>query len=156
ALTCGQDKALILWDVKTGNIIRRFEGHTDVVESADFSPDGQTLLTGSDDKTVILWDVATGKLIHQFDMPEAVYVVTFSPDTHQAFIGVGGGTGYLLNLASGAVIQRFIGHTRSLWSGVFSPDGKHLLTAGTDRWIGLWDIETGQLINRLQGHSGNV
>jgi hypothetical protein len=36
-------------------------GHADVVVSAQFSPDGKTLLTASDDKTARLWDVASAK-----------------------------------------------------------------------------------------------
>jgi WD40 repeat protein len=46
-----------LWDVQTGQELRRFAGHTAGVEDAVFSPDGKYILTGSDDKTARLWDV---------------------------------------------------------------------------------------------------
>ncbi len=35
-------------------------GHTDNVSSVVFSPDGQTLVSGSWDGTIKLWDAATG------------------------------------------------------------------------------------------------
>ena len=37
------------------------QGHSDVVRSVAYSPDGRQLLSGSDDKTVRVWDVATGQ-----------------------------------------------------------------------------------------------
>ncbi len=40
-----------------GQLIRTFEGHTGLVTSVAFSPDGTRLLSGSTDKTLKLWDV---------------------------------------------------------------------------------------------------
>ncbi|MGA7733612.1 MAG: AAA family ATPase, partial [Chloroflexia bacterium] len=40
-------------------------GHSDIVNSVAFSPDGKTLASGSYDGTIILWDVATGQQIGQ-------------------------------------------------------------------------------------------
>ena len=53
---------LILWDLQRYTEIRRFEGHTDWINSVVFSPDGQTALSASGDHTLILWEVAPGKL----------------------------------------------------------------------------------------------
>ena len=39
------------------------EGHKACVNSVNFSPDGQYLISGSDDKTIKLWDISTGKEI---------------------------------------------------------------------------------------------
>ncbi|MDE2827370.1 MAG: hypothetical protein OXL40_08695 [Bacteroidota bacterium] len=54
------DDTIRLWDVATGQEVRRFEGHRDWVNSVVFSPDGAQLASGSDDDTIRLWDVATG------------------------------------------------------------------------------------------------
>jgi WD40 repeat protein len=53
-------KAALLFDVASGRQLRSFTGHSDVVTSVAFSPDGKTVLTGSDDETARLWDVRTG------------------------------------------------------------------------------------------------
>jgi WD40 repeat protein len=50
-----------LWDAFTGEQLAAFQGHTDRVTSAAFSPGGELLATGSSDKTVKLWDAATGQ-----------------------------------------------------------------------------------------------
>jgi WD40 repeat protein len=46
---------MILWDVATGQIVRRYEGHKGNVTAVAFSPDGQSLLSGSADATVRVW-----------------------------------------------------------------------------------------------------
>ncbi|MYK41387.1 MAG: T9SS type A sorting domain-containing protein, partial [Gemmatimonadetes bacterium] len=48
-----------LWDVSSEQEIATLQGHTDRVTSVSFSPDGQTLVSGSLDQTVRLWDVST-------------------------------------------------------------------------------------------------
>ena len=49
------DKTVILWNVATGRMINKLEGHSRFVTSCAFSPDNRLLATGSNDKTVIVW-----------------------------------------------------------------------------------------------------
>jgi hypothetical protein len=57
------------------------EGHQSSVLSVSFSPDGQTLATGSNDKTIKVWNLATGKEIRTLQGHQSiVYSVSFSPD----------------------------------------------------------------------------
>jgi WD40 repeat protein len=56
-------------------------GHTDVVFSVAFSPDGQHIVSGSDDKLVKVWPVSGGKeLASLAGHTSDVYSVAFSPD----------------------------------------------------------------------------
>jgi len=57
-------------------------GHTNRVNSVAFSPDGQTLVSGSGDGTVRLWQVSNGALRETFDEETGpgVHSVAFSPD----------------------------------------------------------------------------
>jgi WD40 repeat protein len=43
--------------VATGQVLGTLSGHTDVVASVAFAPDGKTLVSGSWDGTVRLWGV---------------------------------------------------------------------------------------------------
>lgn len=49
------DNVVRIWDVKTGILIERLEGHTAGIYSVGFTPDGEGLLSGSLDKTVKQW-----------------------------------------------------------------------------------------------------
>lgn len=57
----GGDGKAYLWEVASGRVVRRLEGHAgDAVSKVVFAPDGRTLATAAHDRTVHLWDVATG------------------------------------------------------------------------------------------------
>jgi WD40 repeat protein len=47
-----------LWEVDTGRLVARLEGHAGQVNCLAFSPDSTRLASGSYDRTVRLWDVA--------------------------------------------------------------------------------------------------
>ncbi len=85
-LATGGDDGVTLWDVKTGQIIRKMEWKEkdDFVTSIVFSHDGSVLASISHDNFhVALWDVSTGKLLEKQPPVEKRYVyaksVLFSP-----------------------------------------------------------------------------
>jgi len=48
-------------------------GHSHVVNSVAFSPDGNRVVSGSDDTSVKIWDVATGALVSSFVVLRGVW-----------------------------------------------------------------------------------
>jgi WD40 repeat protein/chitodextrinase len=54
------------------------------------------------------------------------------------------------------LIQTFEGHTDSVKSVAFSPDGKMALSGSSDNTIKLWDVETQQEIRNFKGHNDKV
>ena len=70
-----------LWDRATENTVYTFEGHTELVTSVAFSPNGQCIVSGSHDTTVRLWDVASGATLCTLEgHTETVNAVQVSPD----------------------------------------------------------------------------
>jgi WD40 repeat protein/DNA-binding CsgD family transcriptional regulator/tRNA A-37 threonylcarbamoyl transferase component Bud32 len=48
---------VIIWDYASGTLLQKLTAHSSAISNAVFSPDGQTLYTGSLDGTVRQWDV---------------------------------------------------------------------------------------------------
>ncbi len=128
-------------------------GHTDLVSSVAFSPDGTKVLTGSRDKTAKLWDAGTGEPIRTFSgHTDYVESVAFSPDGTKVLTGSGDKTAKLWDAGTGLVIRTFSGHTSSVTSVAFSPDGTKVLTKSYPD-AKLWDAGTGQEIRTFSGHT---
>ena len=54
------------------------------------------------------------------------------------------------------VARVLTGHTSNVISAVFSPDGKTVVTASSDKTSRLWDAATGRELRALNGHTANV
>jgi WD40 repeat protein len=143
-------KVLRLWDVATGKEIRLLEGHTDVVLSVAFSPDGTRALSGSGDRTMRLWDVATGKEIKRFEGHGAlVNSVAFSADGNRVMSGCGDGNLRVWDLKTGRHVYTLVGHGTYVTSVAFSPDGRYLLSGSGDWTMRLWDAKSGRELLRM-------
>ena len=56
-------KIVKLRSVANGREIKKFEGHSDTVNSVSILPDGKTALSGSTDGTIRLWDLQSGETL---------------------------------------------------------------------------------------------
>ncbi len=164
-LTGSGDKTARLWTVN-GEILKEFnvefvdfekvelideysDDYYGVINSVAFSPDGQSIITGSDDLTARLWNL-NGDLIQEFiGHSSIVYSVAFSPDGQSFITGSEDFTARLWNLNSG-FIQEFIGHSSAVFSVAFSSDGKKILTGSDDNTAILWNVE-GKIIQYFRG-----
>jgi WD40 repeat protein/class 3 adenylate cyclase len=95
-LTGGHNNTARLWNVETGQEIRPFIGHTDLIWTAVFSPDGRFIATASADGTARLWDTQTGEELRRFIGHTAgVENVAFSPNGEHLLTGSDDGTAML-------------------------------------------------------------
>ncbi|HCA82445.1 MAG TPA: hypothetical protein DEP18_01565 [Flavobacteriales bacterium] len=75
-----------------------------------------------------------------------------SPDDRFIAFGNVDSTAFIIDLASGRIVNRLQGHSGVVYALDFSPDGKLLATAGADRSVCIWDAVTGKLIRKMKGH----
>jgi WD40 repeat protein len=145
--------SLVLWDLATGNEIRRFEGHTKDVRRAAISPDGKQLLSASFDGTMRLWDLESGKELRRFDGPgHFVESAAFTPDGKRAVCSYGPAiveavyaedprcSLRLWDLGTGKELKQFKGHGGPVLSLAVSANGRLMVSGSADGTMRLWDL----------------
>jgi WD40 repeat protein len=152
--TGGGEGGIIQWEVATGNILRRFNGHKLPVSALAVSPDGRKLLSNADG--AILWDIATGEILNRFPYTQGT-ALAFSPDGQMAVVGPlyqDYVAASILDLQVGTMEQRFLGHTAAPIYVAFPPDSTTAISVGSfgsiENGFTLWNTQTGLPINRFE------
>jgi tetratricopeptide (TPR) repeat protein len=141
------------WPVQVTGSMR----HHTVVNSAQFSPDGQRVVTASSDRTARVWDAASGKPIGEpMEHTDAVYSAQFSPDGQRVVTASYDKTARLWDGASGKPIGEPMKHEDEVKSAQFSPDGQRVVTGSKDKTAQVWDTASGKPIGEPMKHENNV
>jgi WD40 repeat protein len=161
-LTTGSGGNARVWNAATGRQFRvlHVAQHNDYVRAnMAFSPDA-TLVAGHTEHGVAVWDVATGRrrAVLRGTLGELGGAPAFSADdryvyadTDDGAVGSGGVTrAGVWDAATGARIAAFRAGP-ALGDGVFSNDGRLVLTRGADA-VEVWNARTGEPLAIMRGH----
>jgi len=131
-VTAGMLNARI-WDVASGNEIAALNGEAG---RAEFSPDGELVLTTSSDNTARLWNVATGEEVNLSGHRDKVNSAKFSADGTRIVTASSDFTVRIVDREQETVVLN--GHTNRVHDAVFSRDGKWIASASEDGTARLW------------------
>jgi len=153
----GEDDAIKIWDVKTGECLRTIKTSSGNVRAFSISPGGKLIASGQYDSTVKIWSAGTGDLLRTLEGHEQmIRSVAFSPDGSVIASGGQDRTIRLWNSSTGESINILEGHKDWIYSIAFSPDGCFLASAGDEQLIKLWDSSTGECIREIDSQSRGI
>ncbi len=157
----GHDQRITLWDLETHQCHLELMGHQAAVFSIAFSDDQQKIATSSHDNTVKIWDWQ-GHCLFTLQHQAQVCGVAFSPDSQWLISGSLDHSLRIWDVGTGECLRHLKSDGLCSWSLSLVPQrwgaaqfgNDHLLvtSAGPDALIQLWDLQTGQCRQRIQGN----
>lgn len=134
-------ESIPIWDVETGENIKTLEGHSGIITSAVFSPDGKRVVSASYDYTIRIWDVETGKELNVLENhTDVVDAVTFSPDGKYIASASTDNTIRIWNAEVGSQIAMVQGQFKGFNAITFTSNGSKIVSASNDQFVRVWDF----------------
>lgn len=163
------ESKICLWDTMTGACFQTIHigTRTPWGYPLAFTPDSQMVVVQihtrhsepSIKNVVELWDVKTGvrtQILHEHD--NVVYDATTAIVSGELQVAVGGQDHQvkIWDAKTGVCLRTLKGHTDSVGSVAFSPNGLQLVSGSHDHTVKIWDSLTGMCLRTLEGHDGVV
>jgi len=162
-ITGSHDKTLCLWDLRTGVMLKKMEGHHNRVSALAVSRDGQLIASGDESGKVIAWHGETGEpltsqpIVSHHSHGTPISSLNFSPNATQLAIAEDC-TVMLWNTLTWdqRMFPKPICWSTSVRCVRYSPSGE-LLVIATDSNINVFNLGTGKCTRSFEGHpTGNM
>jgi WD40 repeat protein/predicted Ser/Thr protein kinase len=144
---------LRLWRVTDAKPILTTQGKP-AGDTFDFVADQEQIAIIRSDGVIAIHSVASGEWVRSLNAAEDALNLTFRADGQRAVLfSSEHGEVQVLDVGSGGVLQRLpVGS--AVFGMAWHPDGQRLATASNDRFVTLWNTETGERLEQLSGHLG--
>lgn len=144
------DAKSVLFDRVSGVLLREMARQSnlviDIVTDAVFSPDGDALFTSGGNGLILRHSPTTGAIVSSINAGAEITSIAVSPSGLQIVYGLATGEVVLRNVADGALVRTFVGHTDRVTDVAFSPLGDQILSGSEDRHALLWKLSDGTIL----------
>jgi len=148
----GTYKALVLWDVQTGDEDLAVMKHEGWIRSVSFSPNSKHIASASSDKTIKIWDTETDKEMTLKGHNMSIGTVAYSSDGKYILSGGYDGQVKMWDADTGSTVFTIRGHAPT----VFSPGGRSFVVPSDTVSFKTRDAASGTEKVSFRGHTGDV
>jgi WD40 repeat protein/serine/threonine protein kinase len=131
----------MIWAVESGRLLAGPLKHDAGIWFAQFSRQGEKVVTASLDRTAKIWS-SSGELLATLQHRAPVEYAEFSPDGARVVTASGDGTARVWNVSGGKLLTE-LQRADLAMTARFSPDGLRIITASMDGTAQVWDAATG-------------
>lgn len=151
-----EDNTLKFWESNPDQESVVALGHSALIDLVAFDPTHALVATSSPDHSIRIWDMATGKQLRTCQDPVTHNKgLAFTPDAKQVLNIDSDGQLHLWDVETGQKVATR-GQAHSCGAASLSRSLKVYATSGANKIIQLWNVEDGEKIAELSGHSDGV
>lgn len=146
----GADRFIKIHDAKSGEFIRRLEGHTHHVLGITWQTDGTTIASAGADNTVKVWEPISGDQLRTIEgFRKQVTGIRFIGETINIVTSCGDKTVRFHRANDGGNFRNINGAEDYLYCVDATPDSAIIVAGGHDSVLRIWNGNTGQAIQQL-------
>ncbi|KAG1464821.1 hypothetical protein G6F46_003050 [Rhizopus delemar] len=140
--SCSADKSVGIFDVKTGERVRKWKGHSAIVNSCQVARRGpEIVVSASDDHTVKVWDPRSKEAVSTFEHEYQATSVCFSDAGDMVYSAGIDNVIKVWDVRKNQTAYTLEGHLDTVTGLRLSPDGSNLLSNSMDNTVRIWDIK---------------
>jgi WD40 repeat protein len=144
AVADGAGSTISIWDFGKGKVVHRLAARRNSGSLLRYSPDGKVLAAGSSEGAVQVWETPGYMRLGMAEVEDCrLLSVVFLPEKKVLALGQSGNALRVWEAPSGRSVSPMEGHTSLITTLQFSPDGKKVLSGGTDG-VRVWNAATGK------------
>jgi WD40 repeat protein/uncharacterized caspase-like protein len=150
------DHKIKVWDVQSGKIVGILSGHESSINSVDFHPNGETLVSASKKGKIYIWDLTTWTVKDSVTNILPLQVVRFTPDG-KYLIGGGKGGG-IMSWENGNwdSKKRIGGHNTGVSVISFDDAGKMMVSGSKAGGVIVWDAVQLTETKKINAHKRDI
>jgi len=128
--------------------------------SEDLNKTPRYAAVGAYDGAIVIYDPISGAILQELEGPNDVEFLSFHPKGGSVLLAGSSddGTVWMYHLPTSKCMQVFVGHESGVTAGAFTPDGKWVLSCGSDGTLRIWAPRTGvsKFVFRLNNNGAGL
>ncbi|KAF8838249.1 WD40 repeat-like protein [Paxillus ammoniavirescens] len=125
-------------------------GHTNLIRSVAFLPDGKRVISGSNDKTIRAWWIEDGDEVRMAMKKEGLVYTVAASNNGQLTASGSTSTITIWNVTTDEKVVELEGHSDWVRSLAFSPDSTRVASGSYDGTVIVWSTTTGERLAGLK------
>jgi len=154
-----QGKQLIVWSLKSNQLLLEMDGHIGKITAIIVSPDKERIISASEQGEIRVWGSVTGESLQVWSAhKERINAIAITACGRFLITASSEKILCLWDIDNASQISTFygVGHDADITDIHISPSGSQVVSASNDKVIRIWDIDTGRSKKILSGHEMGV